>query len=52
MRVISTFKFGCPCLTLKEGQRSSLTTSEDCQPMISMILVSHCKYLGPIIMEM
>ena len=29
--------------------KSDLTTSEDSQPMISYILVSHCKPLGPII---
>ena len=47
-RVISTFKFGCPHMTLKEGSRSNLTTSEDSQPTISYNLFSHCKPLGTI----
>ena len=38
-RVISTFKFTYPHLTLKEGPRSNLTTSEDSQHMISYRLV-------------
>ena len=51
-RVINPFKFGCPRLTLKEGLKSNLTTSEDSQPMISYKVVSHCKPLGPIISKL
>ena len=51
-RVISTFKFGYPRLTLNGGPRSNLTTSKDSQPMISYKLVSHCKPLGQIISEL
>ena len=51
-RVISTFKFGYPHLTLKEGPGSNRTTLKDSKPMISYRLVSHCKPLGPIISEL
>ena len=50
-QIIIPFKFGCPHLTLKEGLKVNLTTSEDSQPMISYRLVSHCKPIGPIIRE-
>ena len=49
-RVISTFKFGYPCLTLNE--RSNLNTPKDFQPMISYRLVYHPKPLGPIISKL
>ena len=51
-RVISTFNFGYPCLTLKEGPRSNPTTPKDSQLMISCRLVYHPKILGPIISEL
>ena len=49
MRVISTLKFGYPCLTLRGGggARSILITSEDPQSMISYRLVSHPKTRRP-----
>ena len=62
-RVISTFKFGCPHLTLNEGHKVKVndpTTPEDSQtfkegPMISYIYVglpSQTFYLEPIISEL
>ena len=50
-RVISSFNFDYPRLTLKEGRRSNPTTPEDSQPIISYMLVYHPKPLGPIISE-
>ena len=50
--VISTFTFGYCYLTLKRDPRSNPTTSKDSQPMISYMLVSHYKPLGPIISEL
>ena len=47
-RVISSFKFVYPPLTLKEGPRSNLNTSEDSYPMIFCRLASHAIPVGPI----
>ena len=51
-KVISTFNFGYPCLTLKEGPRSNPTAPKGSQLMISYTLVYHPKPLGLIISEL
>ena len=51
-RVISTFKFGYPRLTLKESPGSNQTTPEASQPMTRYRLVYHPNPVGQIISEL
>ena len=51
-QVISTFKFGYPPLTLKEGSKVKSDHTKRSQPMISYKLVYHTKPAWPIISKL